>query len=405
MRILHTSDWHLGRTLHGVDLLDHQADVLDHLVALTREAAVDVVLLAGDVYDRAVPPVPAVELLGETLHRLSEHALVVVTPGNHDSAARLGFGARLFTDRVRVRCRTADIGTPVVVANADGDAAGLVYPLPYLEPEVARHELTRLGAAGQGRAEAPVGRSHEAVLSAAMQRVTGDLTSRRAEGVGVPAVVMAHAFVVGGEASESERDIRVGGVESAPAGVLTGGGAIDYVALGHLHGPQEIRAGTAATSLVRYAGSPLAYSFSERTHRKSTAVVEVGAAGGATVELVPTPVPRPLADVTGSLDDVLGRAFDDVADAWVRVVVTDAVRPPELYGTVRRRFSHALVIQHRPEDAPATGASPVVDSAHDPLGIAAQFVAEVGGRAATTDELRVLRTAYEAALGPTASGR
>lgn len=399
MRILHTSDWHLGRSLHGVDLLDHQATYLDHLVEVAREHRVDAVLVAGDVYDRAVPPVPAVELLAQALARLSEHTLVVLTPGNHDSAVRLGFGAGLFTERVRVRCRVGEVGAPVPVPGADGDVAGLVYALPYLDPEVARHQLT------DGDDEPPA-RSHEGVLGAAMRRVQADLARRRdGSTTRVPAVVMAHAFVVGGEASESERDIRVGGVDSVPAGLLTASGALDYVALGHLHGPQQIRtARTAATGaavpgpVVRYAGSPLAYSFSERSHHKSSAVVEIGAQGVGAVELVPTPVPRRLADVTGPLEQLLGRAHDADAEAWVRVVVTDDVRPPDLYGTVLRRFPHALVVQHRPERARATGGAPAVDPSHDPLEVAAQFVVDVGGRAATPQELQVLRDAYESSL-------
>lgn len=415
MRILHTSDWHLGRSLHGVDLLDHQAAFLDHLVALVRESAVDAVLVAGDVYDRAVPPVPAVELLGETLRRLSEHTLTVVTPGNHDSAARLGFAAHLFTDRVRVRARVVEVGAPVVVPGPDGAVAGLVYALPYLEPEVARHMLAASadgagGGAGPDAAAAavaPLPRSHEAVLGAAMERVGADLAGRRREAsTRAPAVVMAHAFVVGGEPSESERDIRVGGVDSVPAGLLTADGAVDYVALGHLHGPQRVGpVPQPGDPVVRYAGSPLAYSFSERAHHKSSALVEVGAAGVSGVELVPAPVPRALADVAGSLEELLGRRYDDVADAWVRVVVTDDVRPPDLYGQVVRRFPHALVVQHRPVRAAEPWAQLPVDPARDPLAVAEQFVADVGGRAATPEELRALRAAYEAALAATAETR
>src|SRR5665648_613588 len=140
MRILHTSDWHLGRTLHGVDLLEHQAGFLDHLVELVRSEDVGAVVVSGDVYDRAVPPVEAVQLLADALTRLSERAAVVVTPGNHDSAIRLGFAAGLMPDGVHLRARLADDDPP------DG-----------LLP-----------------------RSHEAVLAAAMRRVRADLAGRAA---------------------------------------------------------------------------------------------------------------------------------------------------------------------------------------------------------------------------------
>src|SRR3954447_11195503 len=127
MRLLHTSDWRLGRTLHGVDLLDHQAAYLDHLVDVVRTEHIEAVVVAGDVYDRAIPPVEAVHLLSDALARLTEHATVVVTSGNHDSATRLGFGAGVFKDSVRLRTRVAGLASPVVLA--DGT---LVYGIPYL---------------------------------------------------------------------------------------------------------------------------------------------------------------------------------------------------------------------------------------------------------------------------------
>ena len=391
MRVLHTSDWHLGRTLHGVDLLDHQAAYLDHLVELTRSEGVGAVLVAGDVYDRAVPPVEAVVLLSETLTRLAEHATVVVTPGNHDSAARLGFGAAIMRDRIQVRTRVAGLAEPVVLPDDAGDL--LVYALPYLDPDVVRRELT--GDLSPDPAAPPLPRSHEAVVSAAMGRVRRDLATRvdaaaRSGRARPRAVVMAHAFVVGGEPSESERDIRVGGVDQVPAGVFAG---IDYVALGHLHGPQRVGGGEG--SALRYSGSPLAYSFSEQHHRKSTVLLDLGS-GAVDPELVPAPVPRRLADVTGTLEDLVGAAGEPYVDDWLRVTVTDSHRPADLYRRVKDRFAHALVIQHRPpERAPDRAGATVVTSANDPLVVAAEFVVHVTGAEPNDAELAVLRRAYE----------
>lgn len=406
MRILHTSDWHLGRTLHGVDLIDHQAGYLDHLVEVVRAERVDAVLVAGDVYDRAVPPVPAVELLADTLGRLAAVTRVVLTPGNHDSATRLGFAAPLFTERVRVRCRVTEVDRPVALPGPGGTVGAYVYPLPYLEPEVARHALAPAARTGSDDDGAPptLARSHEAVVGAAMARVRADLAGRRTRsGPRVPAVAMAHAFVVGGAASESERDIRVGGVDSVPAQVFGGAAAedaarVDYVALGHLHGPQRVGPADGGGPHLRYAGSPLAYSFSERDHHKSSALVTLGPDGVLGVDLVPAPVPRRLADVSGTLAELRGAAFDRDTGAWVRVTVTDDVRPPDLLAAVTARFPHALVVQHRPACGPACPTSPEVGAAQDPLAIAAQFVRDVGGRRATDRELAVLREAYEAAL-------
>lgn len=388
MRLLHTSDWHLGRTLHGVDLLDHQATYLEHLVDLVRTDPVDAVLVAGDVYDRAIPPVEAVQLLSATLARLAEHTTVVLTPGNHDSATRLGFGAELMRERVRVRAQVGDLATPVVLPSPDGDA--LVYALPYLDPDVVRRRL-----------DAPA-RSHESVTTAAMTLVRADLARRTAgaSAAGRPAprsVVVAHAFVLGGEPSDSERDIRVGGVDHVPSGVFAG---VDYVALGHLHGPQRVGAATGGAGgegpVLRYSGSPLAYSFSELHQAKSTTLVELPPAGAPVVTLVPAPVPRRLAEITGPLEDLLGPGAAAHADDWLRVTVTDAHRPPDLFRRVREQFPHALVIQHRPPErtAAAPGARQVT-AAHDPLEVAAEFVTHVCGAEPTPEELAVLRRAYE----------
>lgn len=377
MRMLHTSDWHLGRTLHGVDLLGHQADFLDHLVEVVRAERVDAVVVAGDVYDRAVPPVEAVTLLSDVLARLTEHATVVLTSGNHDSATRLGFGAELMRERVRLRTRVARLHEPVEVADV------LVYGLPYLDPDTVRADLVETGPDGETVVPA---RSHEAVTTAAMQRVRRDAQGRAARRV----VVAAHAFVTGGEPSESERDIRVGGVDQVPAGVFAG---VDYVALGHLHGPQRVP-GPDGT-VLRYSGSPLAYSFSEQHHTKSTVLVDLSGAEPRTA-LLSAPVPRRLADVTGPLDDLLGPAGDPHAGDWVRVTVTDAARPDDLYRRVRQRFPHALVVQHVPAD-PRPGPQRVtaVTPAQDPLDVCAQFLVHVTGRGPDDAERAVLHRAYE----------
>lgn len=378
MRLLHTSDWHLGRSLHGVDLIDHQAAYLDHLVDVVRAEQVDAVVVAGDVYDRAIPPVEAVTLLSETLARLAEHTTVVVTSGNHDSATRLGFGSALMRDRVRLRTRVAGLAEPVVLPDDEGDV--LVYGIPYLDPDFARVELAD--------GPEPLARSHQAVAGAAMRRIRDDLAGR--PGSARPrSVVAAHAFVIGGAQTDSERDIRVGGVDQVPAGVFAGA---DYVALGHLHGPQTV-SGVDGT-VLRYSGSPLAYSFSEQHHAKSTVLVDLSG-GQVRTSLVAAPVPRRLADVTGTLDELLGAAGAPHTDAWTRVTVTDPHRPEDLYRRVKQRFPHALVVHHRAAVSPGASRAAVVTAAHDPLDVAADFLAHVTGRGPTPAETDVLRRAYE----------
>ena len=244
MRILHTSDWHLGRSFHSVGMLGAQAAYVDHVLEVVEAEQVDLVVVSGDVYDRALPPVDAVELADETFARLAaSRAQVVVSSGNHDSPARLGFNSRLADAAgVHLRTRWQDVGAPVLLEDRHGPVA--VYGIPYLEPDAVRAAW-----------DLPA-RSHEAALTAAMTRVHADLSGR----AGTRSVVLAHAFVAGNPdaaprmASDSERDISVGGIQIAPTSLFTG---VDYAALGHLHGRQTL------TDSVRYSGSPLAYSFSE----------------------------------------------------------------------------------------------------------------------------------------------
>ncbi|BDZ42219.1 nuclease SbcCD subunit D [Paraoerskovia sediminicola] len=401
MRILHTSDWHLGRTLHGVDLLEHQRVFLEHLVATVRERSVDAVLVAGDVYDRAIPSVEAVESLGTALRRLAELTTVVLTPGNHDSATRLGFAAPLLRDELHI-LSSSDVGRPVEIQGRHGEAPLHVYGFPYLEPESFRSVLA-------DDPQKPLLRSHAAVTAAAMRRVRADRLARECRALSgegpARAVVMAHAFVVGGQASDSERDIRVGGVDSVPAGVFAGCG-VDYVALGHLHGPQKVTVPEAASPealpgpppSARYSGSPLAYSFSEMNHTKSTVLLDLDAPDDQRIELVPAPVPRRMADLSGTFEEVMGARGEAHTGDWLRLTVTDPQRPDELVARVRSRFPHALQIRHEPASRDARETVRVVERGADPLVVVRDFVTHVTGAAPTPEESGVLAQAHEAVL-------
>ena len=481
MRILHTSDWHLGRTFHGRVLDDAHAVFADHLVELARTEAVDAVVVSGDVYDRAIPPTDSVRLLDETLRRLSDITRVILTPGNHDSARRLGFASDLLREGLTIRARIADVDRPVIVPGPDGGDGLYVYALPYLDPDAARETLPPLladrlgeemadaartadpdaartapeGAGGHSEKAAgdPPGtasdaatrrlpRSHEAVVSGALRLVAADLAARRAAAPArVPALVMSHAFVVGGLPSEeSERDIRVGGVDSVPSGVFAslGGspsarecGGLDYVALGHLHRPQEIRSaggagrpngpgkagGTGGPEAdesdepdesgppqrdsrpgprLVYSGSPLALSFSEAPFPKSSVLVALGPDGVASLERVPAPVPHRIETVTGTMDELLSPAWDHAAGAWVRAVVRGPM-PLGATSRLRERFGQVLAIV-REEDEEAPRERIVVTRAADPLEVSAQFLAEVAEREPSPAERAVLARAYEAVL-------
>ncbi|ARF71346.1 exonuclease SbcCD subunit D [Kitasatospora albolonga] len=376
MRLLHTSDWHLGRSFHRVPLLNAQAAFLDHLVATARAREVDAVLVSGDVYDRAVPPLAAVELFDRALHRLADLGVpTVMISGNHDSARRLGVGAGLL-DRAGIHLRTDPEGcaTPVVLTDAHGDIA--LYGLPYLEPALVKDTL-RAARAG-----------HEAVLTAAMDKVRADLAARPAT---TRSVVLAHAFVAGGEPSDSERDITVGGVAAVPAGVFDG---VDYVALGHLHGSQRV------TGRVRYSGSPLAYSFSEADHRKTMWLIELDGSGAiAAEERIDCPVERPLARLRGRLDTLLeDPALDRHEHAWVEATLTDPVRPADPMARLAARFPHILNLVFDPERPPEDPLASYAQrlKGRDDHQIAEDFVAHVRGGSGPSDpERTVLRAAFD----------
>lgn len=323
MKMLHTADWHIGRQFHRVDLLKEQAAFLNFLADTVAEHDVDVVLVAGDIYDRALPPAAAVSVLDEGLNKiLANGAKIVLSAGNHDSTERLGFGKeRSRLAGLYVSSHGADVVSPLVVECAAGTVG--VYAIPYLDPT--------LTAGGWGCAG-----THQGVLECAAEMVWADSVERGVDHV----VVTAHAFVTGGAASDSERAISVGGVEHVSAEVFE---RFTYVGLGHLHQPQVILPN------VRYCGSALPYSFGEQSVAKGTWLVELVESGLGEVVFVEAPVARPLADVRGTLAQVLGDAELAVHEgSFCRVTLTDVRRPVGAMEQVQQRFPFAVQLIHEP---------------------------------------------------------
>jgi exonuclease SbcD len=375
VRILHTSDWHLGRSFHREGMLGHQAAYVDHLLEVVDRERVDLVVVAGDIYDRALPHVDAVRLADETLARLaSSRAQVVLTSGNHDSAQRLGFSSRLIDAAgVFIRTDAGSVGEPVLLEDEHGTVA--VYGIPYLDPDSVR-EPWALPA-----------RSHEAALTEAMRRVNADRSTR-----GARSVVLAHAFVAGAQEqvqpSDSERDISVGGVSLVPTAVFDG---IDYTALGHLHGRHVLADG------VRYSGSPLAYSFSEAGHTKGSWLVDLGPDGVTGAEFVEAPVPRPLARIRGTLEELLADPRHDVhEDSWVQATLTDDTRPLQAMDRLRSRFPHTLVLGFEPTGGDRLSVPVARTRGRSDHAIALDFVADLRGVPATDAEAALLLDACDA---------
>ena len=389
MRLIHTSDWHLGRTLHGENLLPYQDSFLRWLLDEAVRQRAGAVVVAGDIYDRAVPPLDAVRLLDATLLRFARARIpVILISGNHDSAVRLGFGAGLSEAAgIHLRTSVTDLARPVLLADEDGPVA--IYGIPYLLPDAV---MADLGVQA---------RTHEAVLAEAARLIRADAATRGM----ARTVVAAHAFVTGGQPAESERDIRVGGVADVPAAVFAG---FSYVALGHLHGAQRAgppRSGT----VIRYSGSPLAFSFGEKDHVKSVTLAEIDAGGRVAATALPAPVPRPLREARGRLDDLLARADSDLADlagAWVKVVLTDTVRPPVPMERLREKWPHTLILDFAPEGQLTSSDADLqrLASVSDPVEICCLFVDFTSGGPAEEAHRAVLRSAVETAqhAGPAA---
>ncbi len=288
MRFLHTADWHLGRLFHQVHLTEDQDHVLRQLIDVARDARVDAVVVAGDVYDRAVPPPEAVRLLDDVLAELllGVKVPVIVAAGNHDSPERLSFGARIMSAQgLHLFGLPSPDAAPVVLS--DGDGPVTFYVAPYAEPALVRERLDDAGAV-----------DHDSAMGAV---VSSMLAAHPPDG---RAVFVGHAFVQGGAGSDSERPLSVGGAGTVSASHFA---PFCYAALGHLHRPQSMADGS-----IRYAGALLKYSFDEVGRDRSVNIVDIDASGRCSVETVVLRPRRDLRRIEGTLDELLGGGGRDL---------------------------------------------------------------------------------------------
>lgn len=322
MRFLHTADWHLGRALHGASLIDDQAHLLDQFVSLAQDFRPDAVLIAGDVYDRAVPPTEAIGLLDDVLCRLTSDVgtQVIVIAGNHDSASRLSFGSRLLAQGGLHIVGTLDQHRhPIVVSDADGLV--YMYPVPFADPADVRYRLDRPDL--QGHQEA-------------MEALLSEIHAHHPEGT--RAILASHCFVTGSEGSESERPITLGGAGGIAAKVFEG---FHYVALGHLHRPQQ-----AGALSLRYSGSLMRYAFSETDHQKAIFAVEMDRCGECAVEQIHLTPRRQVRCIEGTLKDVLtGAKHDDAREDYLLVTLLDEGPVFDAMGRLREVYPNILHIE------------------------------------------------------------
>jgi len=319
VRFMHTSDWHLGRLFHNERLTDDQRFTLEALVRLAGESNLDALVISGDIFDRAVPPPEAVALLSDILGKLTLELQipVVVIAGNHDSPVRLGYMSDLVGRMgLHVVGPVGALPTGVPITAKDGTTTTF-WLLAYTDPETARCEL--------GNSDI---HSHEAAIAAQIALIRARMDPKHNN------VIVGHAFVTGSEESESERPLTVGGSGEVSSAVFDG---FDYVALGHLHRPQQI------TPTVRYSGSLLKYSFSESEHAKSVTLVELKKSTGPTVTTVALPIRRDLVRLSGTFEE-LTTDPDRLrhADAYVEISLAEADSVLDPMERLRAYYPHVL---------------------------------------------------------------
>lgn len=403
MRFLHTSDWHLGRGLSGWSLEAEQRHAVNFIVDEAIARKVDVLIVAGDVYDLQRPAVADIQFLREVLTRLHASGIrTIITAGNHDSGPRLAATSNLLADGLHIAGLIDEVGVGIELQDEHGPV--VIYPLPYLEPNESRISLVEYGAE-------PLARSHQAVMSAAMDRVREDLASRPA---GTRAVAVAHAFVVKGtetpeevdaERSESERDLTVGGIQTVTSDVFEG---MHYVALGHLHGPRAVGTVSESGPTIRYSGSILRYSLSEEKHEKSFTIVDLnpeGAERPCDVEVVLIPQLRGMATLEGTLDELLSDKYAKHHEDYVSLTVTDELLRSHYYPPLAHKFKYILHAGPKRQAPPP----PIAGSGPQPprreksaLDVMQEFYEISAGKAAAPEVLELLAEIYESARDATA---
>ena len=372
MRFIHTSDWHLGKLFFGEYLTHDQAYVLDQFIHLVSDVKPDAVVIAGDIYDRAVPPADAVQLLDEVLSRLLLDCKtpVIAIAGNHDSPERIGFGNRLLARQGLhvVGPLTGDC-RPVMLS----DKHGPVYfvPLTYAEPAAVRLTL-----------QADSANDHHSAMDFYIRHALNNVPSR------ARTVAVAHAFISGGEASESERPLTV---SSAVGGAGTVNPALfspfNYTALGHLHRPQS-----AGRDNIRYSGSLLKYSFAEANHAKGVYVVELDEQGQTKIETVCLTPRRDVRCIEGLFEDLRkGTNADGSVDDFILAILLDTEPVIDAMGRLRTIYPNIMGIEAKNRNTAGTLAGPAVD--HRKLterDLFSTFAEQSTGRPLTTDQLEAL---------------
>lgn len=370
MRILHTSDWHLGRQFHGVALEDDHDHVLVQILSIIDDHQPDVLIVAGDIFDRANPPQSALKRLSEFLRtvRATSSAAIVLIAGNHDSAAQIGALGVLATDgEAIVRGPLDEDERPLVLSDAHGPVA--ISALPFAFEYAARLCF-----------------EDEEIACPADVIRTQLASARKHVADGMRWVVVAHAFVDGAATSESERPLMrmVGGIETVSAAAFDGA---HYVALGHLHRPQSV-----GHDHVRYSGAPLAFGFDEEGQEKSVSLIDLAPDGTVEVTEFPIKPLRHVRTVRGRLLELL--AATEVSNDLVRVVLTDETPQIDPMKRIRAFYPNAVQLAYERNERPVAQRLDEQRAAiDDPHALASTFLDIVRGDPLSEAEAGIVASA------------
>lgn len=348
MKFIHTADWHLGKMVHGISMIEDQRFILQKLIGVLEKETPDALVIAGDLYDRSVPPASAVNLLNETLYTINVKMgiPVVAISGNHDSADRLAFGSTWFREsRLFLSGKMEEeMFCPMI--------EGVYFHcFPYAEPGVVRQLYN----------DASIRSHHDA-----MNVLTGRL-SEKMDPDGIH-VAVGHAFVTGGETSDSERILSVGGTGNVGAELFS---PFHYTALGHLHNPNAIQHPS-----VKYAGSLLKYSFSEAAHTKSVAIVEIDSSKKAAVRREPLQPIRDMKELTGRFDEMMEL---EETDDYIKVVLTDEGAIIDPMAKLRKKFPNILHLEKKASGMSVIETASLKRKQKNELDLFAEFYANMTG--------------------------
>lgn len=321
MKLIHLSDIHLGKRVNEFSMLEDQAHILKKILAVVDEEKPDGVLIAGDVYDKSVPSTEAVQLFDDFLVRLAKRKLpVFIISGNHDSPERLSFANRLI-DAVGIHLAPVYNGVVEPITFSDEYGPVNVYMLPFIKPAHVRGFFPDTEITGYSDA-----------VAAAIGRMNIDKTQRN--------VLITHQFVTGAQRSDSE-ELSVGGTDNIGAEVFCD---FDYVALGHIHGPQNMDSGR-----IRYCGSPLKYSFSEAAQQKSVTVAELKEKGTLEIHTVPLIPRRDMVELKGSYQQLTLREFYEnttYQEDYTHITLTDEEDIPDAVAKLRAVYHNLMKLDY-----------------------------------------------------------